>query len=74
MIAKAKRFVQEVRVELAKASWPWDPKEKGFKKYRELTDSTTVVIIGMILMGAYVAFFDLALIGIVSFLTTGATH
>jgi len=58
MISKIKRFLQEVRTELAKASWPWDPKEKGFKKYRELVDSTTVVVIGMLLMGGYVAFFD----------------
>jgi preprotein translocase subunit SecE len=69
MIAKTKRFLQEVRAELAKATWPWDPKEKGFKKYRELTDSTTVVIIGMLLMGGYVAFFDLILVSVVSALT-----
>jgi len=69
MISKIKRFLQEVRTELAKASWPWDPKEKGFKKYRELVDSTTVVVIGMLLMGGYVAFFDFVLVSIASALT-----
>jgi preprotein translocase subunit SecE len=45
-------------LELKKATWPWDPKEKGFAKYRELNDSTIVVFIAMILLGAFVAFFD----------------
>ena len=26
------RYFGEVRAELKKATWPWDPKEKGFKK------------------------------------------
>ncbi len=56
----------EVRAELMKASWPWDPKEKGFKKYRELSDSTTVVVIGMLLLGGYVAFFDSVLVSVVA--------
>ena len=50
-----KAFFTEVKVELQKASWPWDPKEKGFKKYKELIDSTLVVIIAMLLLGGYVA-------------------
>ena len=53
---ETKDFVTEVKVELAKASWPWDPKEKGMKKYKELIDSTLIVIIAMawlwILLGA----------------------
>ena len=48
-------------VELRKASWPWDPKEKGFKKYKELTDNTTVVVIAMLLLGGYVSLWDLVL-------------
>ncbi len=55
MITKTKTFINEVKVELQKASWPWDPKEKGMKRYKELTDSTLVVIIAMLLLGGYVA-------------------
>jgi preprotein translocase subunit SecE len=51
-------FLSEIRVELAKASWPWDPKEKGMKKYKELTDSTIIVIIAMLLLSGYVAGWD----------------
>ncbi len=58
MIAPSKNFFSEVRVELAKASWPWDPKEKGMKKYKELTDSTLIVIIAMLLLSGYVAGWD----------------
>lgn len=46
---------------MKKATWPWDPKEKGFAKYKELNDSTIVVFIAMLLMGAFVAFFDTVL-------------
>jgi len=51
----------EVVLELKKANWPWDPKEKGFAKYKELTDSTIVVFVAMLLLGAFVAFFDTTL-------------
>ena len=39
MISQTKNFISEVKVELAKASWPWEPKEKGVKKYKELIES-----------------------------------
>ncbi|MEZ5299172.1 MAG: preprotein translocase subunit SecE [Verrucomicrobiales bacterium] len=55
------KYLTEVKVELQKATWPWDPKEKGFKKFRELTDSTVVVLVAMLLLGAFVAFWDLIL-------------
>ena len=61
MITKTKNFFTEVKVELQKASWPWEPKEKGMKRYKELTDSTLVVIIAMLLLGGYVALFDFVL-------------
>lgn len=48
-------------MELKKATWPWDPKETGFAKYKELNDSTIVVFIAMLLLGAFVAGFDLVL-------------
>jgi len=64
MLGNTKNFVSEVKVELQKASWPWDPKERGMKKYKELIDSTIVVIIGMLLLAAYVSLIDFALLGI----------
>ena len=69
MITKTKSFLSEVRVELQKASWPWEPKEKGVKRYKELTDSTLVVIIAMLLLGGYVALFDFVLVNIIQFFT-----
>ncbi len=62
-------FIMEVKVELLKASWPWELKEKGMKKYKELTDSTLVVIIATLLMGGYVAVWDFVMVNIVGFLT-----
>ena len=56
-------------LELRKASWPWDPKERGFKKYKELTDSTVVVFIAMILLAAFVSLWDLLMIGVMKLLT-----
>ena len=67
MITKTKNFFSEVKVELQKASWPWEPKEKGVKRYKELTDSTIVVIIAMLLLGGYVALFDFVLVNIIQF-------
>lgn len=69
MIGKSKSFLGEVKVELQKASWPWDPKEKGIKRYKELTDSTLVVIIAMLLLGGYVALFDFILVNVLHFFT-----
>jgi preprotein translocase subunit SecE len=65
MFAKIATFTREVKTELQKATWPWDPKEKAFgAKYKELIDSTVVVIIAMILLSAFVAIADFALLGI----------
>ena len=69
MIAKTKSFFAEVRLELQKASWPWDPKEHGMKRYKELTDSTLVVIIAMLLLGGYVALFDFVIINFIHYFT-----
>ena len=69
MITRVKNFFGEVKLELQKASWPWDPKEKGFRRYKELTDSTLVVIIAMLLLGGYVALFDFVLVNFVHFFT-----
>ena len=62
MFAKTTNFIREVKTELQKATWPWDPKEKAFgAKYKELIDSTIVVIIAMLLLAALVTIFDFAL-------------
>ncbi|MDB6138727.1 MAG: SecE/Sec61-gamma subunit of protein translocation complex [Verrucomicrobiaceae bacterium] len=60
-MSKIRNYINEVILEMRKATWPWDPKEKGFAKYKELNDSTIVVFIAMLLLGAFVAFFDTAL-------------
>jgi preprotein translocase subunit SecE len=68
MIGRAKQFLDEVKSELEKASWPWDPKEKGMKRYRELIDSTMVVVIAMVLLSGYVSFWDIILTNLVRLL------
>ncbi len=70
---KISKFIGEVTGELRKASWPWesDPKIKGLKKYKELVDSTLVVLIAMVLLAGFVNFWDLILSKVVSFLTIG---
>ena len=69
MFAKSANFIREVKTELQKATWPWDPKEKAFgAKYKELIDSTVIVIIAMILLSAFVAIADFALLGVNKFL------
>jgi preprotein translocase subunit SecE len=58
-----------VKAELQKATWPWDPKEHGVKKYRELIDSTTIVIVAMLLLSGFVSLWDLVMMNIVGVLT-----
>ncbi|MEO0446838.1 MAG: preprotein translocase subunit SecE [Verrucomicrobiota bacterium] len=71
MIKSLTKYSSEVKAELHKATWPWDPKEKGVKKYKELIDSTVVVLIAMILLGGYVAFADLVLMNVMDLLLKG---
>ena len=68
MFRKASQFISATKSELKKCSWPWesDTKVKGFKKYRELAGSTMVVLIAMVLLGAYVAFFDFVMARVVT--------
>ena len=70
-LAKVSSFIGEVKGELRKASWPWDsdPKAKGFRKYKELIDSTIVVLIAVILLAGFVQFWDFIQILTVGFLT-----
>lgn len=71
MFSKISTFILEVKSELRKASWPWesDPKIKGFRKYKELVDSTIVVIIAMILLAGFVQVWDFVHVLIVTFFT-----
>ena len=66
---KVSQFLGEVKIELRKATWPWDPKEKGVRKYKEIIDSTIVVVIAMLLLGGYVSLWDLILNWFVGLLT-----
>ncbi len=72
MLKSSSEYISAVKTELKKCSWPWesDPKVKGFKKYRELSASTLVVLVAMVLLGAYVAFFDFVLSKVVNWAIT----
>ena len=69
MITTTRNFFSEVRAELQKASWPWESKDKGIRRYKELTDSTLVVIIAMLLLGGYVSLFDFVIITFIHYFT-----
>jgi preprotein translocase subunit SecE len=70
--ATVAKFVAEVRVELGKCAWPWDPNQTGLKKYKELFESTLVVIISVLLLAGFVTTSDLVLAHVVGALTGGA--
>lgn len=72
MFRKIATFIHEVKAELRKANWPWetDPKIKGFQKYKELVDSTVVVLVAMILLAAFVALVDLVSTKVIGLLTS----
>jgi len=67
MFSKTRKFFGDVGLELKKTSWPWDAKEKGFKKFKELFDSTVVVIVAVVLLGAWVAFWDFMMANVMGF-------
>ena len=71
-LKEGSEYISNVKMELKKCSWPWesDPKVKGFKKYRELWNSTLVVLVATVLLGAYVAFFDFVLSTVVNWAIT----
>ena len=69
---KMMNYFSEVRTELHKATWPWiakDKGEKGFRRFKELIDSTVIVFIAMLLLGAFVAFIDLVMFNVIEMLT-----
>jgi preprotein translocase subunit SecE len=63
------KFVGEVKIELDKCAWPWDPNLTGFKKFKELRDSTVVVILSVVLLAGFVTSSDWLLTHLVGFLT-----
>jgi preprotein translocase subunit SecE len=69
MLKKINNYIEEVKIELQKAQWPWSNEESGLKRFRELWSSSLVVIIAMLLMGGYISFFDFITINIIGFLT-----
>ena len=60
--AAIRKFFREVVVELKKCSWPWDPTQSGLRKYKELIDSSVVVLVSMVLLGAYTSVVDFFLV------------
>jgi preprotein translocase subunit SecE len=58
-IVKVRSFVGEVVAELKKSAWP---------TRKELVDSTTVVIITMLVLGMFVALADVVLVTVVGML------
>ncbi len=61
-MTKVTKFIHEVAGELRRATWPWDPKERGIKKYRELIDSTIIVLIATLLLAGWISLWDTILI------------
>jgi len=59
-IVKIRDFLAEVMVELKKSAWP---------TRRELTDSTIVVMVTILILGLFVAFADLVFVKLVALLT-----
>jgi preprotein translocase subunit SecE len=74
MLAKARNFTSDIVVELKKASWPWDPKERGMKKYKELVDSTIIVTIAMLLLSGYIAGWDFIMNLLMGVIFKAPTH
>lgn len=67
--SRIRRFFIEVGGELAKCSWPWDPQQTGLKRYKELIDSTVVVVVSTLLLAGFVTSADFLLVKVIGFLT-----
>ena len=68
-MARITQYLSEVRTALQKVNWPWDLQERGFKRFRELSDSTIVILVATVLLGGFVAFWDFVMQGVVRILT-----
>jgi len=62
------KFYHEVKTELKKCTWPWDPDQSGLKKYKTLIDSSVIVIVSTILLAGYTSGFDFLLNNLVALL------
>ena len=70
MITKIDKLLQRSQSRAAESFLAVGVEGKGDRrKYKELIDSTLVVIIAMLLLGGYVALFDFVLINFIHFLT-----
>ena len=58
---RIRKYWGEVVLELRKATWPWDLTQKGFARFKELTDATTVVFVAMVMLAAFTGTFDFLL-------------
>jgi preprotein translocase subunit SecE len=56
VVTRIRSFLDEVVVELKKATWP---------TRKELVDSTIVVIITVLMLGLFVSFFDLIFVRLI---------
>jgi preprotein translocase subunit SecE len=63
MFEKIKAFIMEVAAEMGKVSWPIKRGKdlKPAERYRELIDSTTMVIVSTIALAAYIGLVDMLL-------------
>lgn len=63
MFEKIKTFIAEVGAEMSKVSWPIKRGSniKASERYRELTDSTVMVIASSIGLAAYIGVMDVIL-------------
>ncbi|MCS7064373.1 MAG: preprotein translocase subunit SecE [Methylacidiphilales bacterium] len=64
-----KAFLDQTRAELQKCTWPWDPSQKGLKKYKELIDSSVVVIVASIFLATFITSADFILVKVIGFIT-----
>ena len=63
------KFFAEVKTELAKCTWPWDPEQTGLRKYKTLIDSTVIVSVSALLLAGYTTGFDYVIANLISGLT-----
>ena len=63
-----KAFLGQTAAELQKCTWPWDPSQTGLKKYKELIDSSVIIIVASIFLGAFVMSADFILIKVIGFI------
>ena len=67
--SRISKFFSEVKTELAKCTWPWDPEQTGLRKYKTLIDSTVIVSVSALLLAGYTTGFDYVITNLISGLT-----